>query len=500
MKKIPEKTLIADIINDQQFESIFRAALNSPTVQKQLQKLFKTIVNQVANKYNANQALAQKSEKLKHRDSEKVKEKPSRKIQDTAKLKDSYLKYLVYKHRQSKTPIPQRYQDELIRRFPAYNPQTSSFTPQKRSGTKTQAISVHRTEKTTGTEKTPQMYSPVKLYSIKKNNSHTLVFGDEHKLLLKSSPAPFELLFLDKLTQYAIVRRPDGKSQPKLYIINCKRGYVFPEIKNTGAYIIKYYPKTHELFTGTNINADVSRSHWSFKNGRNPVKVMNIPYDAITYRAKANPKETTIVEANGEIGTCPLIQLPDPNYDILPESSMIIKRSTQRTTNNNAASAQTSCEVLPETIPSSGTAITNVQESVQPQDNLLKVVVENIKLTLDGPYNNIFVNGNRILKNHINTTVKTFLDGAVLGVHGIVTDVAGMPTRPIWMIYDTKLRPRTFPYQNQYSKQNIYITNVIENTTDLVIYTSNKMQIILDAQKVKSVSDKVFCIASEKTK
>jgi len=130
---------------------------------------------------------------------------------------------------------------------------------------------------------------------------------------------------------------------------------------------------------------------------------------------------------------------------------------------------------------------------------VLRVNVKMTKITPDGPYSDVYVNGVRILHNHVDTRVETFLNGTVLGVYGVPTDIPNTTTRPSWQLYDARLVRKTFNRQDSITKQDIYIERVLPLGTDKLVLdmsTKNKTRIIMDARPI----GKIFEIMKEKTK
>ena len=133
-------------------------------------------------------------------------------------------------------------------------------------------------------------------------------------------------------------------------------------------------------------------------------------------------------------------------------------------------------------------------EQITVLDGQLNVTMRRTKIGLDGTFYDVYVNGKRILHNHINTQLHTFLNGTILGVYGTATDIANLPTKQSWQIYDTRMSRRTFTQINPITKKNVYITGVHTLGDDkLVLDVSNKMRVQLDYKP----SDIVFKILSE---
>ena len=141
---------------------------------------------------------------------------------------------------------------------------------------------------------------------------------------------------------------------------------------------------------------------------------------------------------------------------------------------------------------------------VRPQSKAptqLSVTLKPVKETLDGIYNDVYVNGTRILRNHVDTEIKTFLDGTILGIHGIVTTDANLPQRPIWMIFDTNLTANKWIGKDKFSGYSVYVSKLSEHPDMLRLYASNRVQILLDFEKYKRLAaGRMFKLVPEKTK
>lgn len=131
----------------------------------------------------------------------------------------------------------------------------------------------------------------------------------------------------------------------------------------------------------------------------------------------------------------------------------------------------------------------------------LSVTLKPVKMTLQGTYNDVYINGKRVLHNHVDTELKTFLGGTILGVHGIVTDDPGLPARPVWMVYNTDLVPNKWVGKDKFSGYNVYVAKIGEGADVLRLIASNRMQILLEMEKYqKLAAGRIFAIKEEKTK
>lgn len=130
----------------------------------------------------------------------------------------------------------------------------------------------------------------------------------------------------------------------------------------------------------------------------------------------------------------------------------------------------------------------------------LHVKLKERKLTLHEAYYDVIVNGQTILANHVTSKLCTYMDGALLAVHGIVTGDPTYPQKPIWLIFDTKLQPNRFVSRDKISGYRTYISSLQETSFDLRAMCSNKATVILSPEKYKRIANGARFIIEEKTK
>jgi len=118
----------------------------------------------------------------------------------------------------------------------------------------------------------------------------------------------------------------------------------------------------------------------------------------------------------------------------------------------------------------------------------LSVTLKPVKQSLDATYNNVYVNGRLILRNHANTELKLFGDGTLLGVYGIVTTDKDLPQRPLWMVYDTNLVPNKWSGRDKCSGYSIYAKTVLSTPTGVNLTLSNRCMVLLDNEKLKRLA------------
>lgn len=115
----------------------------------------------------------------------------------------------------------------------------------------------------------------------------------------------------------------------------------------------------------------------------------------------------------------------------------------------------------------------------------LTVTLKLVKQSLEATYNNVYVNGQLILRNHANTELKLFGDGTLLGVYGIVTNNKDLPQRPLWMIYDTNMVPNKWSGRDKYSGYVVYAKYMLPSSNGVNITLSDKRTVLLDNEKLK---------------
>lgn len=131
---------------------------------------------------------------------------------------------------------------------------------------------------------------------------------------------------------------------------------------------------------------------------------------------------------------------------------------------------------------------TTVVQTEKPQvttPTRLTVTLKLVKQSLDAIYNNVYVNGQLILRNHINTDVKLLGDGTLLAIHGIVTDNKRLPQRPLYMIYDTNLAATKWAGRDKFAGYDIYAKYITPTADGVNVMLSNKCTIVLNNEKLK---------------
>lgn len=246
---------------------------------------------------------------------------------------------------------------------------------------------------------------------------------------------------------------------------------------------------------------DNSRLYTVLSHNADVKKIINVPIGAELLKAESIRKYTSIIDKDGKEMTLPLIEIGDESfmqkYNHLIDSLLgnserkIIAVRKQPQPEEQISQISEIKEPIIERVKEK-------EDKSIAYDNML-VTLKHVKTTLEGVYNDVWINGRKVLSNHINTTLKTFGGGVILGVHGIVTDDKRFPLKPIWMVYDTSLKLRVPDRKQAYSDYNIQVMNVLDCGNKIRLDLSNKSNLFLDMDRViKNAVGKRFLIAKEK--
>lgn len=402
--------------------------------------------------------------------------KENKKIKSTGKPRDfsamspQNLRAHFYYRKKNNLPISPELDNALATTFPGYDKTTQTFSGRTK-GTKKASIK--------------QDIAKFPLYSKKTiNGNYCLVFDDgtTTKNILTASKTPYELYMLDTQTKTAVIRKKSSTQNHVLYLINYATGKIFSDIP-TGVESVSYIATTHDLYTKKSKNS--SRHYLYFpSNGVATTHVISLPLGAKTLR----PNETIIIDHTGQESKHSLLTLtPD-----IKETN-ILKHIITHPTNTDAAvdttpkqdttTQKTKSAPIRITDISHGNTTGHIRTPVD--NNELVIKIEPIKTTLNGTYNNVYVNGKKILSNHFDTDVKLMFGGTLLAIHGIVTDNPSLPQKPIWQIYDTKLHSRISNIKQKFSGYNVHATNIRETSDGLRIELSNRATATINAERIK---------------
>ena len=139
-------------------------------------------------------------------------------------------------------------------------------------------------------------------------------------------------------------------------------------------------------------------------------------------------------------------------------------------------------------IPSAHTVEALPKTEKEPYQKII-VEIKPIKMTLEGAYNDVFINGRKILKNHINTEVQLFCEDTILGIHGIISGNKYYPESPIWLIYDTNIQQRPPEQKNIITKHNILVKKIYNYPEEIRLELDNRAIVILKNEKMKKIAE-----------
>ena len=117
------------------------------------------------------------------------------------------------------------------------------------------------------------------------------------------------------------------------------------------------------------------------------------------------------------------------------------------------------------------------------------VSVQTVDTKEDVTYNDVFVNGTKILSNHINTQIKLLCDDTILAIHGIITNDARYPNNPTWLAYNAQMQSIPPIKTNIYSGHYVQIKHISYINTKVNVFLDNKTTIILNKEKMKKIAN-----------
>ncbi len=116
-------------------------------------------------------------------------------------------------------------------------------------------------------------------------------------------------------------------------------------------------------------------------------------------------------------------------------------------------------------------------------------------------YNDIFINGTKILSNHIDTEIKLLCDDTILAIHGIITNDVHYPHTPTWLAYNAQMKSLSPTQANTYSNYYVQINNIRDINDKINIFFNNKTTVVLSKEKLKRVANgHYFVLENQKTR
>ena len=469
-----------------------------------------------------------------------------------AELSDARLRGRHWYKKTHGQEISDELNDELSRRFPCYDPKEKIFTGKRRDSdpdqtggqaddnrpvgpvavadnvsNESKSVSVPPTKVVDLKTKSPKLSKksnavtsnsdivlPLFSNKVKNGDIYSLFFYDgvNQKCLLKGAIRPYELYLFDEKAKIAIVKKAGVNNVVSLFLINLKKGTVQSTHKY-GFQTCAYVSQTHEFF----INEDKNFMVISHKH-MIPTYVITVPINAEVLKATSKPKYTRFIHnSGGESGYPLMIIATQENFDKQQQKIKYILNSADAPTRpqksmldaqlyditNSINVEKMGSNMLQNNIKKHTPSIKTPQpvpEIDKSQLSYVKVVVQPVKKTSDGVYNDIYVNGQLLRKNHLNTEVKFFCDDTILAIRGTIVDNKKYPESPIWLVYDMNLNLRP-PLSTTANQRYIYVANIVASQDCIRLALSNNSFKFVETARMKKLAEtKRFVIERAKQK
>lgn len=389
---------------------------------------------------------------------------------DYSKKNDVYLRSMYHFYTKKGKALPAGLHMELIKRFPGYNAENQTFG-HARHVQKNRSQAKQKLLDAAG----DKAFDMVPLFSnAMRSGNYTLLYRNQ-KMLLTGASAPYALLLLDQKAGRAVVRKESKKYGYMLYIVDYAKGMIVSETKS-GTKEIKVSPESGVLYTSGNTMG--FQYSWAMPRYDIPQQIKNVPNNTLTLSADILMETTLVFDGKGNVGTCPILTLPD--YNVLP-------RPVQ--------------PIITPGLPKAKVA-TSAASVVDRTSSVLTASAVPTKSVLNGTICDIYVNGKLLEKNILNPQIETFLQGTLLGIHGASLQASGIPAPEKWYVYDTHLNVRPpVSRQNWLNKKEPDITKIQGNDKMVKLTRSNNSHILLElAREQKKANGRKFQIAAEKQK
>lgn len=369
----------------------------------------------------------------------KAQEFQGRRHRDWSKASDKELRNAYRVRKRSEKGIEDELNTELSNRFYSYDPEKQCFTNKRKTDWSKSSdmclritfIRRQKDNKAIENElneelaKRFQTYDPIKREFVKKSDSTLALNKETHKTTLTTEATKEESKAkteTDKQKKRKITTDWSKSSDNSLRVAFARRQKsnrpIEDDLNEELAKRFKTYDPVNKTFPGkeprdwTKASADELRN--AVKSRKRSKKT--IEDDLNAELAKRFP--TYSAEKRAFIGRMPR-RVKRPTI-----SSVVYKKAPV-------------LQIVPEQKP--------VPEQKTEENNTktkIKITTKFVKYDLDGntTYNDVYINGKRVLKNHINTEIKLFFDDTLLAIHGIVTDNKNYPLSPVWLLYDTNLK------------------------------------------------------------
>ncbi len=416
---------------------------------------------------------------------------------------DAALRAAVYYRKKNNLPIDPELNSELSARFPGWDATTQKFTrarpatatPEK-TVKKTVKKTIKNTVKKTAVTPVPTITGAlVPLYSsVCGDGKFSLFFdnGVSRNIILSRAGEPYELCLFDIKTNYAVVRKNCDVGQSRLYVIDCASGNIVPETK-TGVSYVCWLSGSHDLFTLQ--KTDSLRSGWHLMEHGRIARPVVIPARAKMIRAGAIGNETILLDVNGVAHVGDMLRLSD--FSGASNQNDAIKKIMFKPVVPEMPLPEIAAPA-PETVATQP-VVTDSPVAAPSADQLLRITVKPVRTTLHGTYNNIMVNGRKILSNHFGSEIKLLSDDAVLAIRGIVTDDKSLPETMQWRVYYADLTSAVPSVKQSYSSYNAHARAVHQMPDGGVrIDMSNRSSVFPKVDRIRKIANGRRFVLDEK--
>lgn len=418
-------------------------------------------------------------------------QKPHRqRVTDWGAASDATLRTAFYYRKKNNLPIEPELNSELSARFPGWDAAAQKFT-------RARPVTPEKSVEKTNTSPAPKITDAlVPLYSSTAGNKKFSLFFDNgvsRNRILSRAGEPYELCLFDMKTNYAVVRKICDGGQSRLYVIDCASGNIVPETK-TGVSYVCWLNGSHDLFALQ--KTDSLRSGWHLMGHGRIARPVVIPAHTKMIRAGAIGNETILLDAGGVAHIGDMVYLSDlsgaTNQNDTIKKILVKPVAPEMPLPEIMAPA-------PESVATQSVA-TNAPAATTPgADTLLRITVKPVRTTLQGTYNNIMVNGRKILSNHFDSEIRLFSNNEILAIRGIVTDDKSLPETIQWRVYYADLTSAVPSVKQSYSSYNAHACAVYQMPDGGVrIDMSNRSSVFPKVDRIRKIANGRRFVLDEK--
>ena len=404
---------------------------------------------------------------------------------------DATLRAAVYYRKKNNLPIEPELNTVLSARFAGWDATAHKFT-RARSVTVTPEKAAKKNNVPPVPHRTDAL---VPLYSSATgNNKFSLFFdnGVSRNHILSRAGKPYELCLFDVKTNYAVVRKICDGGKSHLYVIDCTSGKIIPEIRSGVSYVC-WSNGSHDLFALQ--KTDSLRSGWHLMEHGRIARPVMIPAHTKMIRAGTIGNKTIILDLNGVAHVGDMLFLSD--FSGASNQDDTIKQILFKPVAPELPRPETVVPA-PKTVATQPVA-PNLPGTTPGTDRLLRITVKPVRTTLQGTYNNIMVNGRKILSNHFDSEIKLFSDDTILAIRGIVTDDKSLPETVQWRVYYADLSSAVPSIKQSFSSYNAH-AHAVHQMPDggIRIDMSNRSSIFPKVDRIRKIANGRRFVLDEK--